>query len=52
MSNPEDFLRCPNCRRTTVTLTMHLDGDVSIQCDWCDEHATAYPLNQSERTYE
>jgi len=50
---PGDFLRCPKCRRsTTVELTMHLDGDVSIHCEACDAHASAYPLNQHTRVYD
>jgi len=50
--NPERFLKCPNCHRRTVKMVMHLDGDVSIRCKACDEHESAFPLNQSERVYE
>jgi len=52
MSRPEDFLRCPNCRRsTTVEMAMHMDGDVGIHCRACDEYAMASPLNESCRVY-
>lgn len=51
--SPADFLKCPNCHRTgTVSLSIHLDGDVSIECAACDALAMAYPLNESDRTYE
>ncbi len=49
--NPSDFLKCPNCHRRTAELTMHIDGDVSIDCEACDAHTMAFPLNESERTY-
>lgn len=50
---PGDFLKCPNCHRTgSVEMTMHLDGDVSIDCGACDAHAMAFPLNESPRTYD
>jgi len=52
VSEPEDFLRCPNCRRsTTVELAMHMDGDVAIECRACGELAMAYPLHESCRVY-
>ncbi len=49
---PGDFLKCPNCHRTTVEMTMHLDGDVSLECQACGELAIANPLHESERVYE
>lgn len=53
MRDPQDFLKCPNCHRSrTVKMSMHLDGDVSIKCEACEEVAIANPLNQSERVYD
>ena len=51
MSEPKDFLKCPECHRTTVSMTMHLDGDVAIECNACGAFAMALPLNESERVY-
>ena len=52
MAQPQDFLKCPECHRKTVSLTIHVDGDIDIECDACGEVAMAYPLHQSPRTYK
>jgi len=52
MAQPQDFLKCPECNRTTVSLTVHIDGDVGIMCDACGESATAHKLHESARTYK
>lgn len=49
--SPDDFLKCPSCFRPTVEMTMHLDGDVALECVACGAFTMAYPLNQSERVY-
>jgi len=39
-------------RTTTTSLTIHPDGDVSIDCDACDAVAIGHKLHESDRTYE
>jgi hypothetical protein len=46
-----DFLKCPECHRTTVKLTIYADGDVGIVCDACQATAIGHPLNYSDREY-
>jgi hypothetical protein len=51
--DPSDFLKCPECHRsTTVEMRMHIDGDVSLDCTACEAHASAFPLNQNVRVYK
>jgi len=50
--NPYDFLKCPDCHRsTTVELTVHVDGDASIDCRACGAHASVFKLHEHDRTY-
>jgi len=52
-SNPSEFLKCPNCHRTTTTsITVHADGDFTIGCSACDTIAIGHKLNESDRTYD
>jgi len=52
VSDPADFLKCPNCHRSgTVEITVHLDGDVTIKCNACNEHGFGHKLHESDRTY-
>lgn len=48
MKNPSQFLKCPDCHRKTVTITLHPDGDVMIQCDWCEAVSIAHRLHESD----
>jgi len=51
--SPGDFLKCPNCHRTTtVKLVMHIDGDDHIECEACEAHASAFKLHQQDRVYQ
>jgi len=53
VDNPADFLKCPDCHRTTTTeITIHLDGDFTITCEACGATAIGHKLNQHDRTYE
>jgi len=48
----KSFLKCPECRRsTTVSLTVHMDGDAEISCSACDAVAFVHKLNTQDRTY-
>jgi translation initiation factor 2 beta subunit (eIF-2beta)/eIF-5 len=50
---PADFLKCPECNRTTTTsLTICLDRDVLLECSACDAIAIAHPLHEQDVTYE
>lgn len=50
--DPSQFLKCPRCHRTgTVSLTLHLDGDIMLECDACGANAPGHKLNESDRTY-
>jgi len=51
VSDVSDFLRCPNCRKVTVELVHHIDGDFSIQCDNCDEYASGDKLHEHDRVH-
>ena len=47
------FKRCPKCRRSgTAKLTLHIDGDVWLQCDACDAYASVNKLHESSRTVQ
>jgi len=50
--SPEQFLKCPECHRTTASISIHADGDFSIRCKACDASAIGHKLHQSDRTYE
>jgi hypothetical protein len=49
--NPARFLKCPNCHKRAVKMAIHLDGDVSFSCDWCDATAVAHKLHESDTIY-
>ena len=50
---PGDFLKCPDCKRAnTVEMTIHLDNDISFECQACGAHAMAYPLHEHARVYD
>jgi hypothetical protein len=52
MTEPQDFLKCPNCHRTaTVKFTIHTDGDCSFRCLACDTYAGGRKLHESSRVY-
>lgn len=53
VDDPSRFLKCPDCHRTTTTqITIHLDGDFTIECSACGAMGMGHKLNQSDRTYE
>lgn len=51
--SPEQFLKCPECHRSgTVSITVHIDGDSSIECSACGAFAAVNKLHSQDRTYE
>lgn len=51
--DPARFLKCPQCFRThTVSLTIHADGDATIECVACGATGFVHKLNESDRTYD
>jgi ribosomal protein S27E len=53
VDDPSRFLKCPECHRTTtVSLTIHPDGDVQLACRACGAIAIGHPLNYSDRVYQ
>jgi excinuclease UvrABC ATPase subunit len=51
--DPSQFLKCPNCHRTgNVKITIHIDGDFTIECSACEAMGFGRKLHQSDQTYE
>lgn len=53
IDDPSRFLKCPSCHRTTTTeITVHADGDFTIECTACGAMAFGHKLHTQDRTYE
>jgi hypothetical protein len=50
--SPGQFLKCPECHRKTVKISIHIDGDFSIQCKACNAGAIGHKLHESDRVYQ